>query len=198
MRTALRKLSRGSDAYDCAYDDAMERIQGQLKDKKDLAMQVLSWITCAMRPLTTVELQHAPAVDVGDSDFDEDNIPDIDDMVSVCAGFVTVDNESDVIRLVHYTTQEYFEKTQSRWFPGGHHDITAVCITYLSFSIFESGACLTDQEFYERMEANPFYNYAAENWGYHVRTSSTIDIVTFCRSQITSWQQAQYHQGPYI
>ena len=38
-------------------------------------------------------------------------------MVSVCAGLVTVDEESDIIRLVHYTTQEFFERTQNIWFP---------------------------------------------------------------------------------
>ena len=44
--------------------------------------------------------------------LDEENLPEIEDMVSVCAGLVTIDEESNIIRLVHYTTQEYFERTQ--------------------------------------------------------------------------------------
>lgn len=69
-------------------------------------MQVLAWITCAKRPLTTttVELQSALSVEMNESDLDEDNLPDLIDMVSVCAGLVTIDAQSNVIRLVHYTT----------------------------------------------------------------------------------------------
>lgn len=58
--------------------------------------------TCAKRPLTTLELQHALAVEVGESELDEENFPEIEDMVSVCAGLVTVDEECGIIRLVHY------------------------------------------------------------------------------------------------
>jgi hypothetical protein len=66
------------------------------------------WITCAKRSLTTAELQHALAVEIGEPKLDEDNLLEIEDMVSMCAGLVTVDEESKIIRLVHYTTQEYF------------------------------------------------------------------------------------------
>ena len=68
-------------------------------------------------------------------------------LARVRASIALVDEESDVVQLVHYTTQEYFERTQSRWFPNAEADITAVCTTYLSFSIFESGMCHSDDEF---------------------------------------------------
>jgi hypothetical protein len=112
----------------------MKRIEGQAKDQEELAKQVLSWITCAMRPLTTSELRHALAVEVGQAELDKENLPEIEDMVSVCAGLVTIDGESNVIRLVHYTTQEYFERTQKDWFPNAEESITTSCVTYLSFS----------------------------------------------------------------
>jgi hypothetical protein len=119
----------------------MERIGRQVKDQEELAKQVLSWITCARRPLTTSELQHALAVEVGEFALDEENLPQIEDIVSVCAGFVAVDKESNIIRLVQYTTQEYFKRTQKDWFPDAETNITRICVTYLSFSIFESGFC---------------------------------------------------------
>ena len=37
-----------------------------------------------------------------------------DVLVSVCAGLVTIDRESNIIRLVHYTTEEFFERIQAR------------------------------------------------------------------------------------
>jgi GPI inositol-deacylase, winged helix domain len=150
----------------------MERINGQVIDFKELARQVLSWIICAKRPLTTFELQHALAVEVGETKINEYNLPEIEDMVSVCAGLVTVDEESNIIRLVHYTTQEYFEQTQEHWFPNAEVEVTTIYVTYLSFSVFESGICETDDEFEDRLRLNPLYNYAVHYWGYHARAAS--------------------------
>lgn len=134
IRTALKMLPTGSDAYDYAYEDAIGRIEGQRKEQKALAKQVISWITCTKRPLTTFELQHALAVEVGVFEIDEDNFSPIELMVSVCAGLVTIDKGNGIIRLVHYTTQEYFERTQNHWFPDAEADITKICVTYLSHS----------------------------------------------------------------
>jgi hypothetical protein len=117
IKIALEKLPTGLEALDNAYNEAMERIEGQIADLKELAKQVLAWITCAKRPLTTLELQHALAVEIGESKLDEENISEIEDIVSVCAGLVTVDEQSHIIHLVQYTTQEYFERTQIVWFP---------------------------------------------------------------------------------
>jgi hypothetical protein len=91
-----------------AYNQAIERINGQKPSFRDLAKKVLAWITYAKRPLTTSELQHAFSVEIGESELNEDNLPQIEDMVLVCAGLVTIDEESSIIRLVHYSTQEYF------------------------------------------------------------------------------------------
>jgi hypothetical protein len=175
LRTALTELPTGSKAYDRAYNDAMKRIEVQGTHRNETAMRVLSWITCAKRPLKTIELRHALAVEVGEPELDNENIPEIEDMVSVCVGLVTVDEESDIVRLVHYTTQEYFERTQDQWFPTAERDITTACVTYLSFSVFDSGYCQTNDEFKERLQSNPLYNYAAKNWGYHTRRIGALN-----------------------
>jgi len=144
-------LESESEAYDYAYEEAMKRIESRRPGCQELAKRVLSWITCAKRLLTTIELQHALAVKVGELALDQENLPEIEDMVSVCAGLVTVDEESDIIRLVHYTTQKDFERTRNRWFPYAQRDIAETCITYLSFDAFETGFCSTDEEFKARL-----------------------------------------------
>ncbi|KFY47129.1 hypothetical protein V494_00150 [Pseudogymnoascus sp. VKM F-4513 (FW-928)] len=174
IRTALKDLSTGNDAYDDAYNDAMERIEGQLDGDEKLAKQVLSWITCASRPLTTVELAHALGVELGELEFDKENLSPIEDIVSVCAGLVTVDEESAIIRLVHYTTQEYFERTQKRWFPDAETNIATICVTYLSFNVFETGICQNDDDFEERLTSNPLFDYASHHWGHHVPKGFTL------------------------
>ncbi|KAI1359875.1 hypothetical protein F5Y08DRAFT_318569 [Xylaria arbuscula] len=162
-----------------AYDQAMNRINGQELGFQELAKKTLSWITCAKRPLTKTELQHALAVEIGESKLDDDNLPQIEDMLSACAGLVTIDEESDIIRLVHYTTQEYFEQKHKDWFPGTETEMTIICITYLSFSIFDTGFCESDDEFEERLLENPFYNYATNNWGHHARMAPTVNQEVF-------------------
>ena len=150
----------------------MERICDQLKDQVELAQRILSWITCARRRLTTVELQHALAVEVGQPELDVSNLTQIKDMVSVCAGLVTVDEDSNIIRLVHYTAQEYLERTQKQWFPNSQATIASSCVAYLSFRIFGSGVSESDKEYNMRLKDNPLYDYAARNWGYHAYDGS--------------------------
>lgn len=161
----------------------MKRIQGQVTDQKMLAVDILSWITYAKRPLTTSELQHALATEVGHQDLIRGNISDVEDMVSACAGLITVDKESDVVRLVHYTTQQYFEREQKTWFPNAEFMITTTCITYLSFSVFESGPCRTFEELRNRLQSYRLYHYAAQHWGWHARASSNLPegLLSFLR-----------------
>ena len=150
----------------------MKRIEGQLEDQVKRAKQVLSWIICAERPLTTIELQHALGVEIGEPELDEENIPQTEDMVTVCAGLVTVDQESSIIRLVHETTQSYFQRTKHRWFPNSQYDITATCTTYLSFQAFTNEIPLEKEEVQRRLKMHAFFGYAANNWGHHARIAS--------------------------
>jgi len=171
VQAALEKLPKGSDAYDEAYKEAMERINEQ-KDDEGFAKRVLSWITCAKTRLSTTELQHALAIEVGEGKLDETNLLPVEDMVSLCGGLVTVDEQSGIVRLVHYTTQEYLERTKEHWFPNAETDIANICVTYLSFSVFEKGIPETDDEFERRLQSNPLYDYATHNWGHHARIAS--------------------------
>lgn len=169
-------LPKGSDAYNTAYTEAMERIQGQRKGYRDLAIQALSWITCTERHLTTTELRHALAIQNDISELDKDNITEIRLMVSVCAGLVIVDEESNIIRLVHHTTHEYFKWTWSTWFPDAQTDITRRCVTYLLFDAFKTGFCETDEELEGRLQLNVLYDYASRNWGIHARKGLNKEI----------------------
>ncbi|KAJ5800625.1 uncharacterized protein N7518_002693 [Penicillium psychrosexuale] len=186
-RTALKELSKGFNeyAYDKAYDNAMSRIQRQLGEQTDLAMQTLSWLVCARRPLTSLELQHALAIEEGESMVDEENMPEVEDILAVCAGLVTVENESGIIRLVHYTTQEYLERKKDLLFPSAENDISTLCVTYISFDTFGSGVCESDAAFEKRLQSHPFYFYAVRHWGDHVRATKDLhpDVIKFLKNQ---------------
>ncbi|KAF4853705.1 Vegetative incompatibility protein HET-E-1 [Colletotrichum siamense] len=125
-----QSANKSSDhqVYNEAHKDAYARIDGQESKLRDLGRNVLSWIVHAVRPLTTTELNHALAVDTNrsDTDLDRHNLRDTDTIVSVCAGLVTFDKTSDNIRLfsLHYTTQEYFERSKEKYFPTAHFEMT--------------------------------------------------------------------------
>lgn len=106
----------------------------------------------------------------------------------MCARLVTVDEESDIIRLVHYIAQEYLEPSQKQWFPNEESDIARTCVAYLSFNVFDKGFCQSDDNFEERQRLNTVYDYAAHSWGYHVRAALIEDddlILGFLESKMS-------------
>jgi hypothetical protein len=58
---ALSALEILPEGMDDAYDEAMERIERQVDNRKELAKRVLSWLTYVVRPLSVRELQHCRA-----------------------------------------------------------------------------------------------------------------------------------------
>ncbi|CAG7937923.1 unnamed protein product [Penicillium salamii] len=166
IRLALKTLPTGLDA---AYGEAMSRIENQDPDQVETAKEVLSWISCATRPLTPLELQHALAIEDDQSFLDEDNIPDIEDLVSVCAGLVAFDEKSGVVRLVHYTMQDFFDRTKDSIFPDAHLRIATRCIIYLSFDVFSDAFYApTLHQFDDKLGDKPLTEYTANNLRYHL------------------------------
>ena len=155
-----------------AYDQAVERIQSQREGFRQLAQRVLAWITCATRPLSAVELQHALAVEPEERSLDRDNIPELGQLASVCSGLVTIDKESNIVRLIHYTTQEYFNRTRGHWFPSAEADACIACVTCLSFDAFSSGFSESYTQYKERLELFSLYEYSANNWVTHARNTN--------------------------
>lgn len=84
----------------------MERIESHGGGSRKLAKTVLSWLVHAKRLLSTAELQHAVAVQSGQPELNKKFIPTTEIIGSLCSGLVTIDTQSDVVRLVHYTAQE--------------------------------------------------------------------------------------------
>ena len=101
-------MKKGEEGLDKAYDDTVNRIEHHGQGIRELAKKALFWIIYANRPLTTEELRHALAIEPGTCKLDKANLCPVKDIVSSCAGLVTVD--SNIVRLVHYTTQEYFQQ----------------------------------------------------------------------------------------
>ncbi len=87
LRSALQSLPTELDR---TYEETLGRINDQNRDDVFLAKQVLVWVFHATNPLTLIELQHAiAAISLdGETDIDDEDLPDEDILVSVCAGWV--------------------------------------------------------------------------------------------------------------
>jgi len=176
VKAAMRSLPKGSDAYDVAYTAAMERIFAQGKESSEMAKRILSWILCARRPLRTLELLHALAVEVGDTEVDEDNILDTEQLLTICAGLVTIDENSENVRFIHYTTQEYLQRNQTKWLPRADAEIARSCTAYLSIDELSAGPSLSKQGYIHRLETLALLNYAAVFWGPHMKVLTEAEF----------------------
>jgi hypothetical protein len=145
----------------------MERISQQCRPNADLAFKVLSWVTFAKRLLKPEELQDAVAITHGMTSLDDDDLTDVEDLLSFCAGIVIVDRESNIVRLVHYTTQGFLEdRVRDR-----KVDVALGCLSYFKvvkdpvrFYAWQMMTALEDFRY-----NYPLVGYALEYWADHIR-----------------------------
>ncbi|KAH8723787.1 hypothetical protein GQ44DRAFT_773664 [Phaeosphaeriaceae sp. PMI808] len=147
----LAKLPNDEATLDVFYEGTLEWILWVSVDR-NLARQVLCWITFARRPLTTAELYCALAVEHGKSELNPDYMYDDERLLSACAGLIVIDEETTFVHFVYKTAQEYFERTANVWNLGSQQYIVTTCTTYLCSEAFQSGPCSTDREFEERLD----------------------------------------------
>ena len=185
LRRALDCLP---DGLDKTYDEAMMRIQSR-ESTKDFVNKILSWVAFSQRPMTINELRCALAVEREDSYLDKETLPMADFLLSVCGGLIVVD-ESEIVRFVHFTAQDYFARAGR--LASAHNYLATVCITYLSFSTFDIGpyqdsGLATENKHrwseYEKVLAlvhkplkdNALLSYVSVHWGDHVRKCGNQD-----------------------
>ena len=197
------------------YKERLERVEQQKFDHSELARRILGWLTHAHRPMKVEELRHALAVKQGDKAINTQNLDMEDLFVPCCQGLVSIEKETQIIRLVHHTAQQYLDGNRLNIFPEMQAQILGTCLTYLSFSQIRRGRC-SFESFGEYGEVNkvangkriakwrflpnrlsdfPFLHYAASNWGWHaageVGSSHVNEIITFLQSPMLLESAAQ-------
>ena len=146
IRQTLRDLPIGLVQ---TYERILLKISKVPLPKQEVALRAFKWMVCSRRPLRTEELQEAVAFDGFDHSWDGDKIPDKDLMIETCRGLLVRDNEDGAVHFAHYTVQQYLlsapmigsclqiaPRSEAEAFVG------EVCLTYLSFSDFETQVAL--------------------------------------------------------
>ena len=187
------------------YEERLDRIEQQESEHRNLARRILGWLTHASRPMKVQELRHALAVRQGDNGIASQSLDMEDLFVPCCHGLVSIEQETQIIRLVHRTAQQYLDDNRLAIFPGMQAQILSTCLTYLSFSEFRRGRC--SFETFEVCKVNkvangkriakrrflpnrllrfPFLHYAASNWGWH----ATGHVGLLHKSEIMAFLQS--------
>ncbi|KAK0432017.1 hypothetical protein EV421DRAFT_1851153 [Armillaria borealis] len=189
LRDALTKLP--GNIWE-AYDNALERVHSQSKERQELARRVFGWIAFARRPLTVLELRMAT--------LDLDNLYDEDFLLDVCAGLVVKDEthsewEDFQAKWSYQTTREYFhDRRCTEFFPHIQETITRTCLSYMSLDDFELPKDVdnvdNDSVLRGLAEKHPFLHYSSVHWGYHasgpVEHSMEGEIIAFLTEGVES------------
>ncbi|XEV01751.1 hypothetical protein FSHL1_007038 [Fusarium sambucinum] len=168
IRMFLQNLPTGLKAYADAYDKTIHRIRNQGQKHRDLARTALTWLTFARGPLTKMAFRHALSVEDGMSELKDEDLQTTNVILHVCMDLVTINERSDTVSLLHFTTMEYLkanpncllslessdnpkfinipsdseaEKSVARRYY--EMKIASTCLTYLLFDDFKSGQCDT-------------------------------------------------------
>ncbi|KAL8910111.1 MAG: hypothetical protein Q9171_004572 [Xanthocarpia ochracea] len=120
------------------YDDAMRRIDSQSQDDRELAEKAIRWVVHAYRPLRVEVLLEALAIEPGETDQDLEAIPPMGLILDACAGLLIFDEQSEAVRLVHYTAQDYFNRLTESALQEAHASIARDCLTYLSYDFSQA------------------------------------------------------------
>ena len=179
IQTALDGIPEGMDTI---YTRMIEDVAAQSGRNRKLAVDILTWASCAFRPLDVQELAVAL-----NNDFAFENIQSLAAAIAdVCGNFVVV--KKSQVSLIHQTARTFLLAERSRLlisFDRGksHERIAVVCMKFLSnipkwreaFSLAQDtdSNSTGDQQSTSHAALNdPFLWYATTHWAYHVSCAS--------------------------
>ncbi len=72
---------------------------------------------------------------------------------------------------IHKSLQDHLDRghRKQQLFPNAELELAEIRLKYLCFKRFASGCCRTKDELETRLRENWLLEYAAQNWGWHVR-----------------------------
>lgn len=194
----IKALESLPTKLESTFQETLHRIRNQTKQDSELGIKILQWLSRSKRPLKVDELRQALAVEWLDgedpaTDFDSNNLLDPESLIDVCGGLVFIEPASQIIKLAHFTLEEYFRDTTTA-LPDGSLEISRTCVAYLCFNavvaaIKQSARMLhkLDYSTYQNEldDLNrrfPFLVYACCYWGDHIQELRLIEteLETYC------------------
>ena len=151
-----------------AYKEILKRIENRSKGAKRLVLRILSWIFLSGRPLTMDELREVLSVREGDRQLNPMYLLDPGRIIDVCESLVVHDPASRQVRFTHYTLHEFLQQSEDILVLSVP-DLATICLTYLTFNVFEEGPCATKEQLERRMESHKFSRFAERLWSVYTQ-----------------------------
>ncbi|KAH6884775.1 hypothetical protein BKA70DRAFT_1574805 [Coprinopsis sp. MPI-PUGE-AT-0042] len=153
------------------YSQTWSRILDQTPTNTLIAKNALVWVLCAARSLTIDELRHAVATCPETHKFDRSRLVNKALLMGLCRGLVNVEENTNVVRFVHYTAKDVVKQFISESFPCPHSLPAARCMSLLTECELQQ---YNDEEFdnlKNALRTEPLLAYAYEAWSIHARES---------------------------
>ncbi|KAI9889610.1 MAG: hypothetical protein M1814_005118 [Vezdaea aestivalis] len=188
-----RILKEVPQAMDPLYSRALKIMSSRSKPNRDLVRAILTWIVCAVRPLTVLELKTALKLDL-DAD-----VPELDMAIaSLCAQLVHVDKSGRAM-IVHLTARTFLtnEELDSEFRVDtklGHLRLATNCLYFLcSDQMKVSKGRRSKHRRIQSHARSEFARYACLEFAEHLRhmTSRRAEISNkiygFLEENVLSW-----------
>jgi hypothetical protein len=166
-------------------NETYKRTLENIKNTEDrrLIKRALLWLAYSLRPLKLQELADAVVVEEDDDAMDDDiRLHDPMILLEYANGLIEFNLVTQAVSLSHssiktFLTSDWIKSSSASYFALGgdtecHLKIMRWCLTYLSYSEFNSGCGVISKSTVSRY---PLLGYAAWNWPYHLRNPSAKD-----------------------
>ncbi|KAH6890136.1 ankyrin repeat-containing domain protein [Coprinopsis sp. MPI-PUGE-AT-0042] len=153
------------------YGKTWDRILNQAPKHAMLAQLVILWIMYATRELTIDELRHAVAICPATHAYEPSRLVPDTLLLLTCCGLVALDEQTRLVRLIHYTAKDAIQPLLLQVFPDPHAVLVSVCTTHLAKCGFQKAMIKSAREFYKVLAKDPLLNYAHRSWYLHARQS---------------------------
>ncbi|KAL9634287.1 MAG: hypothetical protein Q9164_004182 [Protoblastenia rupestris] len=194
LRSSIEQILEDvPEGMDPLYSRILDLMSKQIPaSSKALVHTILTWIMCAVRPLTFGELHSALAIDIGEQIYRLRQALD-----SMCSQLVLVDSNR-VVHPVHETARDYLlGTTDSEWGISrakGSTRLLESCLKYLTgqeMANFRNRRTVSALD--TRQERSPFSSYACVAFSDHLRTATAssdhllILLAKFLETNVLSW-----------
>ncbi|KAF6742124.1 hypothetical protein DFP72DRAFT_1109602 [Ephemerocybe angulata] len=181
---ALESLPSGVNDM---YQVTMDRINSQSEEDASIANRTFIWLLHARIPLSPEDVQHALTFSYQDLVFHEESLISIPMLLSICCGLVTVEVEEEtgknVVRFIHYSTQEFMNTLPFIGFPHPHSLLAVTSVACMEPSLATFVSTLDSR--LKRRPASPsnhpalgmpLLKYALHHWGRHAKKCDSQGI----------------------
>ncbi|CEJ87794.1 hypothetical protein VHEMI04517 [[Torrubiella] hemipterigena] len=167
------KLNALTNLLSDAFEETLNRITRLPASRNRLALSSLMHLAHAKRFFKSSELSDILALRPDSTSLNPRYRPTTAMILDCCQGLVALDDETDQLRLAHYSIQEYLVSRSEFLFPQFEVNLASTCLQYLLLDDFKSGALENDKDIESRLSAYPFLLYVSMFWGKYIHPVET-------------------------